>query len=262
MHTEESQVSNDYCLEVYAPDSRQEVLAVFYSDKPFGPIARGDSLHPGADEWGREILPDALEVTHVQHMLMGEQAAKHKICVFTRRIAFPAADGRPNSLSLKERLHFSNQLKILEQLNPSEAKHYAEQRQALEEGYALHYTWMFEHLWDGLSVAECRKVLDILDMYRALTYSADRLRLDELKKHFRFTFRGFDGNNETAYMAYVQYFIVTLGRFDELTYGSPQPYFNSHAPMLETYERMLAVWQKSERKFEPSAAEISRILDA
>jgi hypothetical protein len=56
------------------------------------------------------------------------------------------ADGRNMELSIKERLGFIYQLRILEALYPDEANHYANHRTALEEGYALHYDWIVEHL--------------------------------------------------------------------------------------------------------------------
>lgn len=52
-----------------------------------------------------------------------------------------------------------------------ETDYYVINREALEEGYTLHYEWMFEGLFEEMSEDECREVIDILDMYRALHFS-------------------------------------------------------------------------------------------
>lgn len=163
-------------------------------------------------------------------------------------------------LTKKERLSFINQLRILEALYPDDADTYAKQRTALEEGYALHYGWMFENLYDELSSEQCREVLDILDMYRAVTFSLQKLpEGDELKKHHRSTFSGFDGNNETHLMSYARYYIVDLDRYSELR---PEGYisFNSHMPMLHTYQSMLERWGSMPNKFNLSRDELAAVL--
>ena len=142
-----------------------------------------------------------------------------------------------------KRYELINQLLILEKLYPEEADYYARNRKALENGYELHYSWLTENISDGLSEEECKEVLDILDMYRSITFSWQRLHEgEELPEKLKF--RGFDGNNETALMSYVQYFVIDLERFDELTYGKEHPYFNSHCRMLDKYRRMFSVWKK------------------
>lgn len=146
-------------------------------------------------------------------------------------------------LSKKERLSFVNQLRILEALYPDDAGYYANQRKALEDGYALHYDWMFEHLSDELSEEQCREVIDILEMFSEIAWGLQKLgEDDELKKHHLAEFPGFDGNNETQLMAYARYFVVDLNRF-EILKKSDYPYFNSHCPMLDTYRAMLARWR-------------------
>lgn len=165
-------------------------------------------------------------------------------------------------LTKKERLSFTYQLLILEKLYPEEADHYAKHRKALEEGYALHYDWMVEHLYDELSEAECREVLDVLDMYRAIDTTFKSLESsDVLRQHYLAKFRGYDGNNETAQMGYARYFIVDLDRYSELK-ETEYPYFNSHAPMIESYRAMLVRWRECPNKFSMSRAELSTVLGA
>lgn len=158
-----------------------------------------------------------------------------------------------------KRYELINQLLILEKLYPEEADYYSQNRKALERGYELHYSWLTENLSDGLSEEECEQVLNILNMFRSITFSwqqntGEEEIPDDLK------FKGFDGNNETAYMGYVQYFINDLDRFRELTYGNEFPYFNSHCPMLEKYKRMLQVWNQFD--FDLTEEQIASVMEA
>ena len=77
-----------YILEIYAPGSVSDVWATLRSTTPFGAIARGDILHPGAFA-GCEIAPESIPiVTGVEHLLSGTEAGvAHKICVYTNAVA-------------------------------------------------------------------------------------------------------------------------------------------------------------------------------
>ena len=146
-------------------------------------------------------------------------------------------------LNLKERVIISNQLKILEKLYPDEADYLAQQRKAIENGYALHYGLIAEHFYDEMTEEECKEVLDILDMYRSIIYSyrdlKDKSEIDEKQIQFP----GFDGNIESKQLSYTNYYIIDLGRYDEIRDGMEFPDFNSHYPMLETYRKMLEKWK-------------------
>lgn len=163
-------------------------------------------------------------------------------------------------LTKKERLGFIYQLRILEALYPNQADEYAKHRIALEEGYALQYSWMTEYLYDELSEDDCREVINILDMYRVITFGLTKLpENDEIRNHHLAKFPGFDGNNETHQMAYARYFIIDLDRFSELRQDE-YPYFNSHCPMLDTYRRMLERWETLRDKFKLSREDIASIF--
>ena len=165
-------------------------------------------------------------------------------------------------LSRLERLLLSNQLRILEALYPEEAGSYAQHRKAIEEGYALHYDWLTQHLYDEMSEAQCQEVIDILDMYRALTFSATKVANTALLEHPYFRFRGFDGNYETKQMGYAGYFIEDLGRFQELRYGNDHADLNSHMPTLGKYRNMLAEWARCSDKYNLSTEDMLRMLNA
>jgi len=166
-------------------------------------------------------------------------------------------------LTKKDRVIIANQLKILEKLYPDEAKYYANHRKAVEYGFKLHYSWIAEHIDDDeMSEEECKEVLNVLDMHRAITYSYNRIKdqtdltVDDVR------FRGYDGNNETRQFSYTNYFITDLGRFDELRFDAEYPDFNSHCPMVEKYRRMLDIWENYPDKFDLSEEQIKELLEA
>lgn len=142
-------------------------------------------------------------------------------------------------LDKKERLQFIFQLKILDKLYPDEG--YGEQVKALEEGYELHYSWLIENLSDGLSFNDCREVLDILGVYRAMIFSYKRLDDKDGINEELLKFPGFDGNSETSRMFYVQYFLDDLKRFKEIKDISLSGY-NSHTELLPKYRNLLNLY--------------------
>lgn len=165
-------------------------------------------------------------------------------------------------LDKKERLALVNQFLILEKLYPEEADYYAKHRQAIAEGYELHYAWIYEGLLDGLSEEECKFVLDILELYRALDFASIKSQNKEFKEHYWLKFKGFDGNYESSYMAYCRYFIVDLGRFDELRYNQELPDLNSHMPSVPKYSAMVELWKGMDKPFELSEDQALEILEA
>jgi uncharacterized protein YfbU (UPF0304 family) len=143
-------------------------------------------------------------------------------------------------LDIKDRLTLSYQLKILEKLYPEEKEYYANHRKAIEDGYELHYEWITEHLSTGLTTKECTFVLDVLNMYTDLHFFFLELKEPKTLTKKTVQFPGFDGSNETMFMAYTKYFIEDLNRFDiikESTNGS----YNSHSRMVTKYENMLKI---------------------
>jgi uncharacterized protein YfbU (UPF0304 family) len=165
-------------------------------------------------------------------------------------------------LDKKERLQFSYMLKILEKLYPEEQEYYATNRKAIEEGYELHYSWLTEHLYDGLTKEECREVLDILEMSRAIIFSFKAIKEPKELKEEDVMFKGFDGNNETMLMAYAEYFIEDLGRYQELK-ESNGGYYNSHFPTIDRYRAMLHSWNQiaQDEKYKMSENVIKELLN-
>lgn len=165
-------------------------------------------------------------------------------------------------LTRLERLFLINQFKILEALYPSDIDYYENNRKALEEGFELHYDDCFSVLSeDILTEDDCKEVLDILNMYRAITFSyKDYYNIEDSN----LTFRGFDLNDKDEYKKadYARYFINDLDRFDELKNGHKYIDCNSHYPMMNKYRRMLEVWKNKDEKFELTKEDIENILSA
>lgn len=169
-------------------------------------------------------------------------------------------------LSRVDRFLLSNQLRILEALNPEEAHDIAVQREALERGYEMLYEWGMDHIYDGddaMTVEESTEVWDTLDMFDAINRAAEGLGTAELQENSFAKFRGYDGNNETKFMTFAAFTMQRLQRFEKVPMLKPG-YWNSHMPMRQTYNRMLAEWRKvpTERRFELTENELSTVLNA
>jgi len=161
-------------------------------------------------------------------------------------------------LSESERLILSNQYRILEHLYPEEAGTFAEHRKIVEDGYTLNYEEISRHIFDGLSMEECREVLDILSMHSVLHFSYQGL---DDKEGITIRFSGFDGNSETKQMSYTRFYIEELHRFAELIEIAQSDDFNSHHPTLRRYRLMLGEWNQCTDKNNLTREEISRIIN-
>lgn len=147
-------------------------------------------------------------------------------------------------LTRAERWILANQFRILERLYPDDAEHYARNRQVVEQGFELDYEWLSEHVYDRtMSASECSEVLDILDMHSALARSYEELsdKPAGIDKH-DVAFWGFDGNHETAQIAYTGFLIKEEGKFEDLAQSGD--HLNSHMPVLDMYRRMVGVWKQ------------------
>ncbi|QAA31315.1 YfbU family protein [Clostridium manihotivorum] len=166
-------------------------------------------------------------------------------------------------LTRVERIILANQYRILEALYPEDAESYANNRKALEEGFELHYSELFGSLSENeLNSEECREVIEILNLYRALTFSYEELEDKSDLDEYAVMFRGFDLNDEYEgkRVIYARYFINDLDRFEELKYGKSYAECNSHSEMMPKYRRMLDKWQKLGKSFELTKDQIISIV--
>lgn len=156
---------------------------------------------------------------------------------------------REEKLSRIERLMLSNQYRILEKLYPDEAEYYENNRKAIEEGFELHYEDCFSVLSEDIMTEdECKEVIDILNMYRALVFSNKE---EYGINSYDIEFDGFDLNDEyeSKRGMYARYFINDLDRFNELKYGNNYADCNSHTLRMSRYRRMLNTWRSLDKKY-------------
>lgn len=140
----------------------------------------------------------------------------------------------PARFTKLERYMITNQLRILEALYPDEADHFAVQRAIFEQGYEMLYGWQLDHIYDGQDVMtreECSEVWDTMDMFVSLERAGSQMK-----------FQGYDGNNESKFMAFAAFTVERLERFTHLPMEQPG-YWNSHSPVREMYQRMLERWR-------------------
>jgi uncharacterized protein len=165
----------------------------------------------------------------------------------------PMRDDVPHTLSFQQRQVLAQQHEILALLHADdeyESRHHRTMAEVLREGYAGEYGTVFGAVQPEMSRSECRLLWDLLDMFRILGASIDRLAADDRAalgddNEDRLRFGGFDLNDsrEGRLLGYVRHLVHT-DRWTEI-----KPRFahigdngNSHSPRLPTYERMLAVY--------------------
>jgi len=115
---------------------------------------------------------------------------------------------------------------------------------------ALHETVEIMGMWDNIEFA-----------YEQLS-DGDKERVKKEAEPFgeHARFRGFDGNNETEHLSIARFLIDKLDRFSRFKGRS----LNSHAPSLDTYNRMLSAYKEVVRS-DPmpplSASQLIQILN-
>ncbi|HUF63382.1 MAG TPA: YfbU family protein [Verrucomicrobiales bacterium] len=166
-------------------------------------------------------------------------------------------------LTKKDRLLLINQYQILSTLNPGESAHYLELIEILEDGYAIFYSLIDAGISDDMPESEGRFVLDVLNMYRAIEdFKRKNSREICSEEYYRF-FRGFDGNEETKYMAFARFLVETQKKFTEQkTYLKENDNLNSHMPTIHKYRAMLSKWRKFGNTFSLGEVQVIEIVKA
>ena len=167
-------------------------------------------------------------------------------------------------LTKLERRILINQFEILKMLNPEENKFYEEYITILSDGYELFYSQIEEWLSDDLPAEECKLVIDVLDIYRAIgRYKERGGKNKEILEHHWLQFRGFDGNEETQYLGFTNFLINKQGKFQEQVKSDEHDTdFNSHHPVLDKYKSMVSRWYELGHHYELSEDEIKTILNS
>lgn len=121
--------------------------------------------------------------------------------------------------------------------------------QSLEEGWTREYDMEFYAMEPELSRRDCGLVMDILDMFRILKYSAEKTARVELTEEEidTLTFHGFDLNDalEGRLLVYARWLVSDGDRWQEQAnlFSERHDRGNSHMPLLGAYQRMLAVYE-------------------
>lgn len=73
----------NYILEIYQPNSADDVLITIKSSNPFLSFSRGDLINPRV--WDHSgLVGSVLEVKNVEHIIYTtNDQVKHKVCIFT-----------------------------------------------------------------------------------------------------------------------------------------------------------------------------------
>jgi hypothetical protein len=158
----------------------------------------------------------------------------------------------PESIRIADRQVLSMLHRILARVLPEDANdvdgdadYQLNRARVIESGFTGEYWREVAGLRTELSKRDCGRVLDILDMFRVITFSIRRLEKDgatvseELR--YELEFQGFDYNDglESHMASYVE-FLMSDDRWTELRDQLDGNGGNSHSLMLDTYMRMLA----------------------
>lgn len=167
----------------------------------------------------------------------------------------------PRSLSPYERQMLALQHRILAHVMPpdhgdaptqdcayveGDPKYQRERAQILEGGYVGEYATVFISTEPEMPAHESEFVIDLLDMFRIITYSIQRLRgtgaeIDEALEQ-RLGFRGFDlqRKDESRLLTYLRH-LVDDDHWPEILplLGPDHDHGNAHHPTRPAYERLL-----------------------
>ncbi|MDE1224013.1 YfbU family protein [Vibrio aestuarianus] len=160
-----------------------------------------------------------------------------------------------------QRLILSNQYFLMSQMDPNNANKYKRLQTIVERGYELQMRELNKE-FGCLTEAECREVIDILEMYHAMQESHKMLSDCDGKEvdQRRLQFLGFDIAREAQLVHYVRFLLDSEGLYTQ--FDKADHHFNSQMPMLDKYRRMLTTWRNCPRQYHLSAAEFKQIFNA
>ncbi|EKO3925466.1 YfbU family protein [Vibrio metschnikovii] len=160
-----------------------------------------------------------------------------------------------------QRLILSNQYVLMSQLDPANAEQYRRLQTIIERGYELQMTELNKE-FGAISEAQCREVIDVMEMYHAMQESYKMLdsKLSSDVDARRLNFLGYDSASEAQLVNYVRFLINTEGLYPQFERG--EHHFNSQVAMGEKYRRMLTTWRNCPRQYHLSANELNKIINA
>ncbi|MCB5359110.1 hypothetical protein BCU90_10060 [Vibrio lentus] len=160
-----------------------------------------------------------------------------------------------------QRLILSNQYYLMSQMDPENSAKYQRLQTVVERGYELQMRELNKE-FGCLTEAECREVIDIMEMYHAMQESNKMLAEQERAEvdQRRLQFLGFDIASEAQVVHYVRFLVDSEGLYPQ--FDKADHHFNSQMPMLEKYRRMLTTWRNCPRQYHLCATELSQIFSA
>ncbi|MEZ8307141.1 YfbU family protein [Vibrio splendidus] len=160
-----------------------------------------------------------------------------------------------------QRLILSNQYYLMSQMDPENSAKYQRLQTVVERGYELQMRELNKE-FGCLTEAECREVIDIMEMYHAMQESNKMLAEQERAEvdQRRLQFLGFDIASEAQSVHYVRFLVDSEGLYPQ--FDKADHHFNSQMPMLEKYRRMLTAWRNCPRQYHLCATELSQIFSA
>lgn len=165
----------------------------------------------------------------------------------------------PESMTAVDRKQLSLLHKILARLveeNPADERlghdgdtaYQLDRAQTLEEGWTTEYDMEFYAMEPELSRRDCGLVMDLLDMFRTLKYSAEQV-MEQLSEQeaWTLTFRGFDLSDavEGRLLGYARWLVSDGKRWQEHAevFSAKKDWGNSHMSWLGSYQRMLEAYE-------------------
>jgi uncharacterized protein len=162
-------------------------------------------------------------------------------------------DDVPHALSFQQREVLAQQHEIRALLHADDeyaSRQHRTMAEVLRRGYTGEYDTIFGAMQPEMPRSECQFLWDILEMFRTLSVSIDRLSASDraglgADNEDQLRFGGFDLNDsrERRLLGYVRY-LVDTDRWTEIKPRLAEigDNGNSHSRCLPSYERMLAVY--------------------
>ncbi|MEF1291907.1 YfbU family protein, partial [Vibrio sp. M260118] len=128
-----------------------------------------------------------------------------------------------------QRLILSNQYYLMKQLDQENAAKYQRLQTIVERGYELQMSELNKD-FGCLVEAECREVIDIMEMYHAMQESNKMLSQQEQNDvdQRRLNFLGFDIATEAQLVNYVRFLVDSEGLYPQFSKGDH--HFNAQMP--------------------------------
>ena len=159
-------------------------------------------------------------------------------------------------LTDKERLFLANQHEILGHLNKDNSDYHFKLAEQLRDGHECLYSQSFDKFSENLPDDAAELVLNILQIYEMIQDAYDGLSDKSLISEHQIKFPGFDGNNETEFMGFVDALEKDNRFVDVIQTGNR----NSHSPKVHVYERMIAKWQAFGKPYNLTTEQLIEIL--